>query len=82
MLVFDVPGVAGLEDPVAAVRAALLLRVLLPVATLAGLAIFVVLSTSVGPPAADCAVVTAGVVTFCGIEFSAQTPDSVWCIFL
>jgi hypothetical protein len=40
------------------------------------------LSTSVGPPAADCAVVTAGVVTFCGIEFSAQTPDSVRCIFL
>ena len=82
VLVFDVPGVAGLEDPVVAVRAALLLRVLLPVATLAGLASSVVLSTSVGPPAADSAVVTTREVTFCGIEFSAQTPDSVWFIFL
>ncbi len=82
VLVFDVPGVAGLVDPVVAVRATLLLWVLLPVATLAGLASSIVLSTSVGPPAADCAVITTREVTFCGIEFSAQTPDSVWFIFL
>ncbi len=82
VLVFDVPGIAGLVDPVVAVRAALLLRVLLPAAPLASLASSIVLSTSVGPPAAVCAAVTACEVAFCGIQFSAQTPDGVWLIFL